>query len=758
MPQPVMMPDSAAYLEAVQNPALCFKDNTLKKAIADLDKLGLPRPISGAFACVFTLSEASRRRWAVKCFTKNVEDRRERYQEVSHALAAVAVPWKVHFEYQDSGILVQGKWWPVVKMEWFDAELLSGWVTRHQYEPDRLWRVAEQICSAVSDLERLGWSHGDLQHGNILVAPDDSIRLIDYDGMFVPALAGRKPTESGHLHYQHPKRGSQGFGPRLDRFSGWVIALGLAAIAHEPTLVDKNPDSKESILFRAEDYKAPVTSKMLRYVAQSPAAKPVGEAALRVLNANLQSLEAPTLQGLPKPKKGAATWAVPTTAAARSTKTGSTSTSTSNSWPPPPPKPAFSLPPTAPLGASAWLPQANGSAAVTAKASGAPGKYKKVVGTRFAWLLTLLAIGAGFTIWPYIGAIALSCWTVIAAIAWLRTPERKARRGARANVQHLRQSLEAAERQHARTLDSRSRLIGSLNEFYTEQIRTMDLARSLHQDEIKQIQAGLSKRFGEIEEKRLQATAKHRTDYEAAVRRHQETQLSAYLARHDVGSSGLTSSCVYELRRSGIRTAADFIGMRVESTSYGNGTRALMQFAGGQYRHVPTIGPVRAGQLVRWRDGLVRRAASTPDPAREKARLDQELRAANERLNQERAVAEASTSSQLLQPTRAMTDYNTRLAALRTRIANDQRTVVALDAQIASEDAAKRTGEKELSLAKQEAADGLRFTLPMFLRQATATASSNLLIRTVARLAVLAAVIGAVAPAVQEIVLITSSS
>ena len=42
----------------------------------------------------------------------------------------------------------------------------------------------------TADLERHGIAHGDLQHGNLLVAADGTFRLVDYDGMYVPALRG----------------------------------------------------------------------------------------------------------------------------------------------------------------------------------------------------------------------------------------------------------------------------------------------------------------------------------------------------------------------------------------------------------------------------------------------------------------------------------------------------------------------------------------------------------------------------------------
>ena len=60
-------------------------------------------------------------------------------------------------------------------------------------------------------LERAGIAHGDLQHGNIFVV-DDELKLIDYDGMFVPRLAGCRSNELGIEHYQHPQRKEHHFG------------------------------------------------------------------------------------------------------------------------------------------------------------------------------------------------------------------------------------------------------------------------------------------------------------------------------------------------------------------------------------------------------------------------------------------------------------------------------------------------------------------------------------------------------------------
>ena len=47
-------PGHLAYIDALQHPALCFKNPDLQQAtVESVDRFGLPRPASGNFACVF---------------------------------------------------------------------------------------------------------------------------------------------------------------------------------------------------------------------------------------------------------------------------------------------------------------------------------------------------------------------------------------------------------------------------------------------------------------------------------------------------------------------------------------------------------------------------------------------------------------------------------------------------------------------------------------------------------------------------------
>ena len=183
-------PGITDYSEAVQNPGLCFKGTELEPGQISLNQRGMPLVFSGAFACVYPVSVAIRT-FAVRCFTREISDQRTRYGELSSYLLNVLPPSFVHFEYVERGISLRGDWYPIVRMEWVDGELLSRFVGSRLDQPDVLRRVAAQWRGGpTASLRGLRIAHNDLQHGNVLVQTDGSIRLVDYDGMFLPKFRG----------------------------------------------------------------------------------------------------------------------------------------------------------------------------------------------------------------------------------------------------------------------------------------------------------------------------------------------------------------------------------------------------------------------------------------------------------------------------------------------------------------------------------------------------------------------------------------
>ena len=247
-------PDLTEYHEAVQHPLRAFDDSGLKKSSIELDRFGMPKPATGGNAVVYKASESGET-WAIRCFLRPISDHAERYDFIAQHLRKTRLPYSIQFLFLRQGIQIHGEWYPVVKMEWVEGPLLHRYIEENLGQPKVLAGLRRRWRALVGDLEATRIAHGDLQHGNILVR-EESLRLIDYDGMWVPALKGRAATEIGHRAYQHPRRSESDFGPTLDRFSALVIDLSLLALEREPELWNQY-HTGDNLIFVRDDFREP---------------------------------------------------------------------------------------------------------------------------------------------------------------------------------------------------------------------------------------------------------------------------------------------------------------------------------------------------------------------------------------------------------------------------------------------------------------------------------------------------------------------
>ncbi len=256
------------FQEAVQNPRTAFTDPELQAGQPDLNNLGLPRPRSGGFAVVFKLC-CGAKNWAVKCFTREFPDQQLRYAAISEHLNRVHLPYTVGFSFLSDGIRVRGRRYPILKMEWVEGDTLDDYIKRHLNTPHELYALAQRWSQMLAALQQAQIGHGDLQDRNVIIVHDD-IRLIDYDGMYVPALQGRGSHELGARNYQHPLRTLADFGPHLDNFSAWVVHLSLLALIAEPQLWQRFAAGDECVLLRRKDFEDPESSAVLQAIEALP--------------------------------------------------------------------------------------------------------------------------------------------------------------------------------------------------------------------------------------------------------------------------------------------------------------------------------------------------------------------------------------------------------------------------------------------------------------------------------------------------------
>ena len=269
-------PQPLDYNAAVQTPQLCFRDADLREAKVSEDALGMPRPYSGNFADVYQLSSVTGQSWAVKCFTREAGHLQARYQAISDHLRSGSPPFMVNFHYLNEGIRIRGKAYPIVKMDWVNGFTLNEFVKKHLDNPQVLYRLAQMWVKLSLQLRRARMTHADLQHGNVLLVPGDrpsqlSLRLIDYDGMFVPALANTLSGEVGHPNYQHPQRLREGtYNSEIDRFPHLLIYTALRCLTVGGRELWDKHDNGENLLFREQDFVRPTESKLLEDLWQLP--------------------------------------------------------------------------------------------------------------------------------------------------------------------------------------------------------------------------------------------------------------------------------------------------------------------------------------------------------------------------------------------------------------------------------------------------------------------------------------------------------
>ncbi|MFF7264609.1 hypothetical protein ACFZCL_30630 [Streptomyces sp. NPDC008159] len=712
-------PTGANYAEALQHPELCFRDPDLRHGTVQQSPVLGPKAISGNFASVFSVTAPDGERYALKCFTRDTSAIGARYTAISTALRALdtgslSQPWPVRFEFLEQGVLALGDWFPVVRMAWVQGTDLMSWIDRHRHDSAAVHALADRFLAMVGDLEDHGIAHGDLQHGNILVADDSTLRLVDYDGMYVPALKGEAATENGHRNYQSPQRGAADFGPAMDRFSAWLIHLSLLAVATDSSLWTQLHDSQGEYLILSEpDFKDPTTSLawplLLGHSDQqvrAEAARVRGFLGQPCSTLPRLTADALTLPAPPRKRKGGA--AAPT---ATGGTTGATAPTNAPSGGIPAwlvdrvaSAPARAVPTSAPAPASAGFtgrrPRDLATAATAVLSTAAPAVLAVTVGQPEGYLPAAQ------------GAALLASAAMIGVGRRLRPEYRTARqrvRGLRRRARELKDPVGAHRRleQEIQKLDAAIAKDGAAADKRMQTLQT-DL-----RDGLARITMDLNRRTDQSRQRKAELPAREQsmiaTALEPAVRQHVEAKLRATSIQEARSLSNMGAKTVGALVQAGIRTAADFTGVSY-SQSQGSGSRvAYFVRPGGHHVRVSGVGEARATALDAWRRSLEQRArasapAKLPGPALTRIRAE----IATLRAQYDREVKQAESKAQqdrdVLQ--KRITDERQRLTADRQQRAMETQRkradLLQRQNQLSGAEAERARVTGELSTARTE--------------------------------------------------------
>ena len=253
------------YVKAIQDAG----DNLDKLAHLTpvLDDHGEPYRSSGAFAVVFKMQDkSSGKYYALKCFTEEQEGRADAYRQIADELDLLDSPYITSVKYMEKELFVDSQCeedeFPVLLMDWVDGETMETYIAANYQNQSAMSMLCYRFGKMAAWLRTQSFAHGDIKPDNIIVRPDGSLTLVDYDGMFVPSMKGSKSPTIGTKDFCHPLRTVNDFDETIDDFSLASIALSLKAISMNSSLF-ATYGASDRLLFSENDYRNPASSKVI---------------------------------------------------------------------------------------------------------------------------------------------------------------------------------------------------------------------------------------------------------------------------------------------------------------------------------------------------------------------------------------------------------------------------------------------------------------------------------------------------------------
>ena len=245
------------YIEAIKSAEDNFEELSYLRPVLGDD--GLPVMSAGGFSVVFKMKdERNGKLYALKCFTKEQEGRNESYKLIADELEFVSSNYLTPIKYYENELFVdtdnsEEDDFPVLLMDWVEGKTLDIYIKENINNQYVLEMLAYQFNKMAAWLITQPFAHGDLKPDNIIMKEDGQLVLVDYDGIYVPAMKGQKAREIGSPGFRHPSRTEDVFDEHIDDFAIASIALSLKAIALKPSLY-MGIGGNDKLLFSEKDF------------------------------------------------------------------------------------------------------------------------------------------------------------------------------------------------------------------------------------------------------------------------------------------------------------------------------------------------------------------------------------------------------------------------------------------------------------------------------------------------------------------------
>jgi hypothetical protein len=231
------------------------------------------------YTCIYKIDQ-----WIMRCFCRTEHNEpppavQQRYKYISdfcrqHSTQTSALVPVYYIENgievdcldRSSYVVIETAKFPIVKMPFVTGLPLGSFIAANHQNSVKMQRLCDAWFHMIYELETIQMAHGDLDLTNVVVVQKPAetkitLKLIDYDNVWIPTVAAYKQPEFGHEPFQHPAFFSKErpYNAEMDRFSALVIYISLKALTTHPALYrdDKwGADDTHRLLLSASDYKA----------------------------------------------------------------------------------------------------------------------------------------------------------------------------------------------------------------------------------------------------------------------------------------------------------------------------------------------------------------------------------------------------------------------------------------------------------------------------------------------------------------------
>ena len=266
----MQLPSFTEYTDALQaGLGMVLSDPDLRRGSLRLRGPGLPVVHGGTYALTFEV-ETGDGKYALRCFHKELDALALRYEAITQYLGRIRSPHFVDCRFLPDGIRTESGSYPVVRMDWVDGPNLANFVAEHHRDARTLLELRFALRRLARHLRAKHVAHGDIQPSNLIVQDGLHLRLIDYDGLYVPGLAPLCSAELGQRNFQHPGRRTRHFDEGIDAFPFALLDVALHALCIRPDLWELTDSGADAFLLRAADFADPARSAVFALLGGIP--------------------------------------------------------------------------------------------------------------------------------------------------------------------------------------------------------------------------------------------------------------------------------------------------------------------------------------------------------------------------------------------------------------------------------------------------------------------------------------------------------